>query len=155
MVNSVPDGYHSLTPYVTFRDGSAAIDWYVKFLGATEVMRLPGPGGVGIGHAELKFGDSHLMLADENPEMENRSIEAFGGSPVAFMLYVDDVDSAFAKALEAGATKLRDIANQFYGDRSGTLQDPYGYKWTLATHIEDVSPEEIDARLKAMSAGNA
>jgi PhnB protein len=148
-VKAQPDGYHSITPYLITHDASAAIEFYKEAFGATELMRLPGPGGK-VMHAELKVGDSPFMLADEFPEMGARSPKSFGGSPLSLMIYTADVDKMFAQAIAAGATEKKPLANQFYGDRSGTIEDPSGHSWTIATHIEDVSPEEIDRRLKGM-----
>jgi PhnB protein len=144
-----PPGYHSVTPYLALRDARAAIDFYTRAFGAELVLKLDMPDGA-IAHAEIRIGDSVLMLAEENAEWGNRSPPSFGGSPVSMMIYVPDVDAAFARALEAGATRVRPVEDQFYGDRSGTLADPYGYQWTLATHIEDVSTEEAQRRMAAM-----
>jgi PhnB protein len=144
-----PPGYHSVTPYLALRDAKAAIDFYTRAFGAEPVLKLDLPDGT-IAHAEIRIGDSVLMLAEENAEWGNRSPLSFGGSPVSMMIYVPDVDAAFARALEAGATRVRPVEDQFYGDRSGTLADPYGYQWTLATHIEDVSTEEAQRRMAAM-----
>ena len=144
-----PPGYHSVTPYLALRDAKAAIDFYTRAFGAELVLKLDMPDGT-IAHAEIRIGDSVLMLAEENAEWGNRSPLSFGGSPVSMMIYVPDVDAAFARALEAGATRVRPVEDQFYGDRSGTLADPYGYQWTLATHIEDVSTEEAQRRMAAM-----
>lgn len=144
-----PPGYHSVTPYLALRDAKAAIDFYTRAFGAELVLELDMPDG-SIAHAEIRIGDSILMLAEENEEWGNRSPQAFGGSPVSMMIYVPNVDGAYARAIEAGATRLRPVEDQFYGDRSGTLTDPYGYQWTLATHIEDVSAEEAQRRMAAM-----
>ncbi len=151
-VKPIPDGYRSVTPYLVISGAAAAIDFYKKALGASERMRIPGPDGK-IGHAELMFGDSVVMMADENPEMHALSPKTVGGSPVTIMLYVEDVDAVAAKAVGAGATLLRKIENQFYGDRSGSIKDPFGHIWHLSTHIEDVSPEEMDRRMKEMTKG--
>ncbi|HEX4770159.1 MAG TPA: VOC family protein [Bryobacteraceae bacterium] len=153
-VKPKPDGYHSVTAYLVCKNADAAIKWYAKAFGAKEIMRLPMPDG-GIAHAEIQLGDSRVMLSDEIPQFGNKSAETFGGSPVAFMLYVEDVDSAFAKAIEAGATVKRAVQNQFYGDRTGTLVDPFGYQWSLGTHVEDVSEEEMTRRMAGMSAAPA
>jgi PhnB protein len=144
-----PPGYHSVTPYLALRDAKAAIDFYRRAFGADLVLKLDMPDG-SIAHAEIRIGDSILMLAEENPDSGNRSPLSCGGSPVSMMIYVADVDAAFARALAAGATRVRPVEDQFYGDRSGTLADPYGYQWTLATHIEDVSTEEAQRRMGAM-----
>ncbi len=144
-----PPGYHSVTPYLALRDARAAIDFYARAFGAELLLKLDLPHG-SIAHAEIRIGDSILMLAEENAEWGNRSPQALGGSPVSLMVYVPDVDAAFERALAAGATRLRPVEDQFYGDRSGTLADPYGYQWTLATHIEDVPTEEAQRRMNAM-----
>jgi PhnB protein len=147
-----PPGYHSVTPYLALRDAKSAIDFYVRAFGAELVLKLDMPDG-SIAHAEVRIGDSILMMAEENPDWGSRSPQAIGGSPVSMMIYVADVDAAFARALAAGATELRPVADQFYGDRTGTLADPYGYQWTLATHVEDVSTEEAQRRMEAMNLG--
>jgi PhnB protein len=154
MAKAIPDGYHSVTPYLTFSNASAAIAWYQRAFDAVEEVRMPGPGG-SIMHAEIRIGNSRVMLADENPAFGNQSAETLRGSPVGFMFYVEDVDSAFPKALEAGATVKRPIENQFYGDRSGTLTDPFGFQWTIGTHIEDVSGEEMKRRMTKMMSASA
>lgn len=147
-VKNPPEGYHSITPYLVIDGAARAIDWYVAALGAVEVMRMPM--GDRIGHAELRIGNSHIMLSDEWPEMDFLSPASLGGSTVSLMLYVDDVDATFAGALGAGATEERPVEDQFYGDRSGTLRDPFGHRWMIATHIEDVSDAEMERRLAAM-----
>jgi PhnB protein len=144
-----PSGYHSVTPYLAIRDAGAAIDFYARAFGAELVMKLGMPDGT-IAHAEIRIGDSILMMSEENPEWGNRSPLALGGSPVFLMIYVPDVDAAFARALAAGAEQVKPVEDQFYGDRSGTLKDPFGYQWTLATHVEDVSAEEGQRRMEAM-----
>lgn len=146
-VRPIPEGYHTVTPYLVVKGGAQALEFYQKAFGATEVLRLAGPDGR-IGHAEIRVGDSTIMLADECPEMEFMGPESLGGSPVCLLLYVEDVDAAFSRAVAAGATELRPVRDQFYGDRSGTLRDPFGHLWTLATHTEDVSPEEIQRRFE-------
>jgi PhnB protein len=144
-----PPRYHDVTPYLIVRGAPAALDFYARALGATELMRLPM--GDLIGHAEILVGDSIVMLADE---MEGYAAPpSLGGTPVSLMVYVPDVDAAFARALAAGATATRPVADQFYGDRTGVFTDPYGHQWTLATHMEEVSPEEIARRLSAMAPG--
>lgn len=148
-VKPIPDGYHSLTPYLIIDGAAKAIEFYQKVFGATELLRLPGPGGK-LGHAEIKIGDSVLMMADEMPEMGHRGPKALGGSPVGIMLYVEDVARTFEKAVAAGATVDRPVQDQFYGDRSGTVIDPFGYKWTIATHVEDVAQEEMQKRIAAL-----
>jgi PhnB protein len=149
-VQSKPAGYHSVTPYLIVDGAAAAIDYYAKAFGATEVMRLPM--GDKIGHAEVMIGDSHVMLSDEWPDMGLLGPAKRGGATASLMLYVDDVDTVFARALKAGASVEKEVENQFWGDRMGTLIDPFGQRWTLATHVEDVAPEEIERRMKAWSA---
>jgi PhnB protein len=147
-VKPIPEGYHSITPYLIIKGASAAIDFYKKAFGATELFRMPDPSGKGIAHAEIKIGDSPIMLADEQPQMY-RSPQALGGTPVSLMLYVDDVDSVFPRAVAAGAQVVKPVQDQFYGDRSGTLHDPFGHLWTIATHKKDVSPEEMTAHMSS------
>jgi len=147
----IPDAYHTVTPYLIVDDAARAIEFYREAFGATETMRLAAPGGK-IGHAEIRIGDSPVMLADECPEMGARCPAAHGGSPVNLLLYVKDVDAIFARAVGAGATEVRPVMDQFYGDRAGTLKDPSGHTWTIATHKEDVSPEEIERRFSSMMA---
>ena len=144
-VKPIPEGYHSITPYLIVRDATRAIDFYTRAFGATELFRLDAPGGK-IGHAELQLGDSRIMLADEFPEMGARGPQTIGGSPVHLLLYVQDVDSVFRQAISAGAVEARPVKDQFYGDRSGNLTDPFGHSWTVATHTEDLSPEEMQRR---------
>ncbi|HEX6985555.1 MAG TPA: VOC family protein [Planctomycetaceae bacterium] len=151
MPKPIPDGYHSVTPYLICRNAAAAIEFYKKAFGATELVRLPGPGG-SVMHAEVKIGDSPVMLADENPGWGAKSPESYGGSPASLMIYVDDCDAVFDRAVAAGATVKRPVADQFYGDRCGTLVDPFGHTWSIATHVEDVSPEEINRRFEAWMA---
>jgi PhnB protein len=144
-VKPIPEGYHAVTPYLVIKGAKAAIDYYKKVFGATERMRMDAPGGT-IGHAELMIGDSTIMLADEFPDMGFRSPKTIGGSPVSLVLYVEDVDTVFKRAVGAGAKELRPVADQFYGDRMGTLEDPFGHVWSVATHTEDVSPDEMERR---------
>lgn len=144
-VKPVPEGYHNVTPYLVIAGATAAIEYYKKVFGATERMRMDAPGGK-VGHAELVIGDSTVMLADEFPEMGFRSPRTLGGSPVSLLLYVEDVDAVFGRAVSAGAKSLRPVADQFYGDRMGTLEDPFGHVWSVATHTEDVPPEEMRRR---------
>jgi PhnB protein len=148
-VKAIPEGYSSLTPYLVMKNAGAAIDFYKSVFGATERMRMPAPEGK-IGHAELQIGDSVLMMADEHPQMGFVGPETIGGTPVSLMLYVADVDAVWSKAIAAGAKELRPVQNQFYGDRTGTLQDPFGHVWTVGTHVEDVSPEEMERRAAEM-----
>ncbi len=147
-VKWIPEGHPTVTPYLIVRDAAAAIDFYKKAFGATEVMRMTQPGGK-VGHAELRLGNSLIMLADEHPEMGARGPKAYGGSAVILAVYVEDVDAQAARATAAGAKVLRPVQDQFYGDRTGTFEDPFGHIWTLATHKEDLSPEEIHKRFEA------
>ena len=149
-VKPIPEGYHNVTPYLVIKGAAAAIDFYKQALGAVEVMRMPQPDGR-VGHAELKFGDSYVMLADEFPEMNIVGPKTLGNTSVALLLYVDDVDKIVERAVSLGATINRPVADQFYGDRTGTIEDPFGHKWTLAVHLEDVSPEEMERRMAAMA----
>ncbi|BAU44315.1 VOC family protein [Leptolyngbya sp. O-77] len=148
-VKPIPDGYSAVTPYLIVHDAAGAIAFYEQAFGATELMRLADPSGK-LAHAEIKIGNSPIMLSDEFPEMNHLSAQAIGGTPVNLMVYVEDVDSLFDQAIAAGATEIRPVENQFYGDRAGTLADPFGHVWTLATHVEDLSMEEVNARFSAM-----
>ena len=148
----IPDGYHSVTPCLIVKGAVGALEFYKKGFGATALFRIDALGGK-IGHAEIKIGDSPIMLADENSERGALSPQPIGGTPIFIMLYVENVDDRFKQALHAGATEVHAIQDQFYGDRSGTLKNPYGHLWTIATHVEDVSPEEIDERAKVMHGG--
>ena len=147
-VQPIPEGYPRVTPYLNIAGAADAIDFYCKILGATERMRMDGPGG-SIGHAELDLGGSVIMLADESPEVGNKSPGTLGGTPVSLMVYVEDVDSTYGAAIAAGATEIQAVENKFYGDRSGTLTDPFGHVWTISTHKEDLTPEEIGSRFDA------
>lgn len=151
-VKPVPEGYHTLTPYLIVADGAAAIAFYQKAFAARERMRLVRPDGK-LGHAELEIGDSLIMLADEFAAHGALSPQTVGGTPVSLHLYLDDVDAVFARALAAGGTERRAVADQFYGDRLGTIEDPFGHIWHLSTHIEDVAPDEIDRRATAAMQG--
>ncbi|HEX3251366.1 MAG TPA: VOC family protein [Pyrinomonadaceae bacterium] len=151
-VKPIPEGYHTLTPYLVIDGAAQAIEYYKKAFGATELFRMEHEGK--IGHAEMKIGDSPFMLADGFAEQGHKDPKVLGGSPVGLMIYVDDVDTIYKQAIDAGGTEVKALQDQFYGDRSGTLTDPFGHVWTVATHKEDVSPEEIDKRLKAMAAGH-
>jgi PhnB protein len=147
MVQPIPAGYHSVTPYLMVRDGARAIAFYRDAFGANEVMRFNDPSGR-IAHAEVRIGDSHVMLADESPE--HAGPQTLGGAGVSLMLYVEDVDATFARAVAAGATVRRPVADQFYGDRMGTLADPFGHVWSIGTHREDVSAEEMQRRMASL-----
>ena len=151
-VKPIPDGQTALTPYLTVRDAAKAIEFYQRAFGAIEELRMAAPGGK-IGHAEMKIGSGRIMLSDEYPEMDVRSPETIGGSPVMMHLYVEDVDATFAQAVAAGAKVVRPLEDQFYGDRTGGVTDPFGHAWHIATHKEDVSPEELKKR--AAAAGRA
>jgi len=144
-VQPIPEGYPQVTPYLCVEGASAAIEFYGEVLGTTERMRMETPEGT-VSHAELQLGDSVIMLADPFPELGVRSPKAFGGSPVTISVYVEDVDAVFERALKAGATVLRAVEDQFYGDRAGQFEDPFGHRWSVATHVEDVSPEEMASR---------
>ncbi|MER5203741.1 VOC family protein [Streptomyces sp. NPDC002825] len=144
-VQPIPEGYPRVTPYLCVDGAAAAIDFYVSVLGATERMRMPAPDGR-IGHAELELGNSLIMLADEFPEMNFRSPKAVGGTPITLHVYVEDVDAVFAEAVSRGAKELSAVKNEFYGDRTGQLEDPFGHRWNLSTHVEDVPPEELEKR---------
>jgi PhnB protein len=150
-VAPIPAGYHSVTPYLVLEGAAKAIEFYKHAFEAQELLRLPGPDGK-IAHAEIKIGDSPVMLADAGEEF--RGPRAFGGTPVSIMIYVEEVDRIFRQALAAGAKELRPVIDQFYGDRSGTLVDPFGHVWTVATHIEDVSMDEINRRMAKMMQGS-
>ncbi|WP_107416675.1 MULTISPECIES: VOC family protein [unclassified Streptomyces] len=145
----VPEDHPRITPYLCLDGAAAAIDFYTAVLGARERMRMEAPDGR-IAHAELVLGDSVVMLSDEFPEMDFRSPRAVGGTPVNLYVYVEDVDAVFAAALARGATELDPVRTQFYGDRSGQFEDPFGHRWNVASHVEDVSPEEMDRRAEEM-----
>lgn len=149
MPKAIPDGFHSLTPYLSLRDAEKAIAFYKEALGATEVYRLSIPGGK-VAHAELQIGDSRLMVSDEMPEWGNKSAKGYGGTPVGLCLYTENVDALAERFVKAGGKQLRSLETQFYGDRSGQFEDPEGYKWTLAQHVEDVSPEEMQRRMASL-----
>ncbi len=152
-VKPVPAGYHTVTPYLTVRNAVDAIDFYKRVFGAKELMRMPGPDGKSIGHAELRIGDSVVMLSDEFPGMSTcRAPESLGGTTVALFLYVPDVDATFKRAVDAGCKVLKPLADMFWGDRYGQLEDPFGNQWALATHKEDVTPKEMKRRAQAAMA---
>ncbi len=144
----IPDGYHTATPYLIVKGAAKALEFYKKAFGARELMRFEAPGGT-IGHAEIQVGDSPIMLADEHPEMGYVGPQTLGGTAVSILLYVEDADARFKKAISAGATVMRPVQDQLYGDRSGTLKDPFGHVWSIATHKEDVALEEVRRRFEA------
>jgi len=148
-VSYIPEGYNTVTPYLIIKGAAKAIDYYKNVFGAKVVVRMDGPDGL-VGHAELQIGDSRIMLADENPAMGHRSAETIGASPVSLYVYLPDCDKIVEKAASQGAKIMRPVADQFYGDRSGFIQDPFGHLWGIATHKEDVSPEEMNERMKKM-----
>jgi len=148
-VKPVPEGFHTATPYLVVGDAARALDFYTSVFRATELMRMAAPGGK-IAHAEIRVGESVIMLEDENPQMGSRSPQTIGGSPVSLYLYVEDVDAVFRRAIAAGASEERPVQDQFYGDRCGTIKDPFGHIWHIATHKEDLSPEEIGKRAAAL-----
>ena len=143
-VKAIPAGYHSVTPYLICKGASDAIEFYKKAFGAVEVVRMAGPDGR-VGHAELKIGDSHIMLADEHPDMGAYSPQHYGGSPVSVLLYVENTDATVSAAVAAGAKITRPVKDEFYGDRAGTITDPFGHQWYIHTHIKDGTPEEMRA----------
>ena len=151
-VRAVPEGCHTVTPYLTVRGADRAIEFYKRAFGAKEQMRMPGPGGNGIMHAELKIGDSRVFLSDEFPDMGCRSPQSLGGTASSLHLYVKDVDAAFKKAVAAGAQVKMPVADMFWGDRYGKLIDPFGHEWGIATHKDDLTPQEISKRAKAFFA---
>jgi PhnB protein len=153
-VKPIPDGYHSVTPYLIFDDAAGALEFYKKAFNAVELLRMAGPDGR-IGHAEIRIGNSPVMLADENPAMGAKSPRTIGGSPISLMVYLEDVDARVAQAVAAGAKLTRPVADQFYGDRTGGIEDPFGYHWYLATHVEDVPPDELEKRAAKAMAGPA
>lgn len=151
-VKPIPDGYPRVSPYLYIDGVAAAIEFYSTVFGASERIRMPMPGGR-IGHAELEIGDSVIMMSDEAPDMGALGPKSVGGTPVTLSVYVEDVDAVFEKALTAGATVIRPVADQFYGDRSGYFEDPFGHRWNVATHVEDVSGEEMGKRLAEVEGG--
>ena len=153
-VKPIPEGYHTVTPYLIVRGAADAIEFYKKAFEAKELFRYPSPDGK-IGHAEILIGDSPIMLADEYPEMGYKGPKSLSGSPVSIMVYVEDVDRIFNQAVTAGATVKEELQDKFYGDRSGTVTDPFGHVWHISTHKEDVSMEEMDRRAKAAHGGGA
>jgi PhnB protein len=154
-IKAIPEGYQAVTPYLVISGAAKAIDFYKRVLGATELMRMPAPDGR-IGHAEIKIGNSPIMLADESPEMGHRSPKTLGGTGVSLMVYLERVDDVFKQAIAAGAKEVQPVKNQFYGDRSGTFEDPFGHVWTVATHVEDIPTDEMRRRAEEyMKKGNA
>lgn len=151
MVNPIPEDYPRVTPYLIVDGAADAIDFYKSALGATERMRMEGPEGK-VGHAELEIGNSVIMLADEHPEMDAHGPKSVGGTPVSLHVYVEDADSVFERATEAGAKSLRAVEDKFYGDRSGSFEDPFGHQWHVATHVEDVPPDEMSKRAEEAAA---
>ncbi len=154
-IKAVPDGYHTLTPHLVVKGASQAIEFYKKAFGAEEIGRVPGPDGKSLMHAELKIGDSRLFLVDEFPEMDCRGPQTIGGTPVTIHVYVEDVDAAFSKAVAAGAQVRMPLADMFWGDRYGVLADPFGHAWSMATHKEDLTPEQIGKRAQDEFSGCA
>jgi PhnB protein len=153
-VKPIPDGYHAVTPYLIIKGAADAIEYYNRAFGATELFRFPTPDGK-VGHAEIKIGDSPIMLADEYPDMGYKGPQTLGGSPTSIMIYVEDVDTIFNQAVAEGATIKEALQDKFYGDRMGTIIDPFGHRWHIATHKEDVSVEEMQRRAKAAGHGEA
>jgi PhnB protein len=153
-VKPIPDGFPRVTPYLAIDGAEDAIEFYKNVLGATERFRMPAPGGR-IGHAEIAIGDSVIMMADTSPEMNFLDPKKLGNSPVNLFVYVEDVDKTFKAALKAGAKETQPVEDKFYGDRSGQFEDPWGHRWDVATHIEDVPPEEMQKRVEAFSAQQA
>ncbi|MEA2696571.1 MAG: PhnB protein [Myxococcales bacterium] len=154
-VKAIPDGYHSVTPYLSIKGAKEALEFYKRAFGAEEIFKMEMPDGR-LGHAEIQIGNSRLMLSDEMPEMAEaitRSPKTLGGSTAGFSIYLENVDARFQQAIDAGATVMRPVTTQFYGDRSGTLQDPFGHLWTLSTHVEDISPDEMNARMAKLMGG--
>jgi PhnB protein len=152
MVKPIPDGYSTVTPYLILNDAKSALEFYKNAFGAKELFRMPM--GDSIAHAELQIGNSRIMLSNESPQMEHYSAKHYDGSPVSLMIYVEDVDSAAKDAVAAGAEIYRPVHNHFYGDRRGTFPDPFGYRWTIATRVEDVSTEEMNQRIAKMVAAD-
>lgn len=150
-VNSVPPGYHTVTPYLLIKGASDAMAFYARVFGAEEITRLTAPDGR-IGHAEIRIGSSTIMIADEHPEMDFLGPQSRGGTTVSLLIYVEHADEVFSDALEAGATELRPLCDQFYGDRSGSITDPWGHVWSIATHLEDISPAELKRRFEELYA---
>lgn len=155
MTKAIPEGFHSVTPMVMFKDARKALEFYKRAFGAQELFAMPGPDGKGVMHAELRIGDSIIMMGEENPHEPCKSAETIGGSPVSFYIYLENVDAAFRRAVEAGAETRMPVQEMFWGDRVGTVQDPFGYAWSLATHVKDLTPDEIRQGAQAAFAGMA
>jgi len=149
-VKPIPEGFEGATPYLIVKGAANALDFYNKAFGATEIMRIPAHGGK-VGHAEIKIGNAIIMLADEFPEMNHRSPQSLGGTPVSILVYVQDVDAFVKRAAAAGAKVVMQVETKFYGDRSGSLEDPFGHQWHFATHVEDVPPDEMAKRAEAFA----
>lgn len=149
-VRPIPEGYHSITPYLIIKGAAQAIEFYKKAFGAKETFRMEDPKSKKVGHAELRIGDSAIMLADECPDMGYRSPESYGGTPVSIHLYVESVDAVVEQAVRSGAKVERPVKDEFYGDRTGTLRDPFGHVWSVATHKEDISPGEMKRRAETV-----
>jgi PhnB protein len=149
-VQPIPKGYEGATPYLIIKGAAKGLEFYKKAFGATEIMRIPAPEGK-VGHAEIKIGDAIIMLADEFPEMNHKSPQSLGGTPVSILVYVQDVDAFVKRAVSAGAKVVMPVENKFYGDRSGSLEDPFGHQWHFATHVEDVPPDEMAKRAEAFT----
>ncbi|MFH1115414.1 MAG: VOC family protein [Pseudomonadota bacterium] len=149
MTKAIPEGYHSVTPMLMFKDARKAIEFYKRAFGAIERFAMPGPDGKGVMHAELQIGDSIIMMGEENPSETCKSAETIGGSPISFYIYVEDVDEAFPRAVAAGSETKMPVRDMFWGDRVGTVQDPFGYSWSLAAHTKELTPEEIEEGAKA------
>ncbi|HEU4928311.1 MAG TPA: VOC family protein [Candidatus Krumholzibacteria bacterium] len=150
-VKPIPDNYHSVTPYLIVKGAASALDFYKRAFGAEETVRMESKGTVV--HSEFRIGDSVVMLADEMPAMGHKSPQSLGGTPAMLMIYVENVDQMFTRAISAGATEVRPVTNEFYGDRAGSLKDPFGHQWMIATHVEDVAPDEMDRRFREMLKG--
>lgn len=152
MIKAIPEGYQSLTPMFIFKDASKAIEFYKRAFGAEERFVMPGPDGKGVMHAEIRIGTSIIMMGEENPDCPSKSAETIGSSPISFYIYLENVDAAFTTAVEAGATVQVPVEDMFWGDRMGTVLDPFGYSWSLASHTKDLTPEEIQKGAEAMFA---
>ena len=150
-VKPIPDGYHNVTPHLIVKGAASALDFYKRAFGAEESVRMEAKGTVV--HADIRIGDSVVMLADEMPAMGHQSPQSLGGTPAMLMIYTENVDQMYARALAAGATEVRPVTNEFYGDRAGSLKDPFGHQWMIATHVEDVAPDEMERRFRDMLKG--